>query len=58
MGEFVIHTIAPEPRSLVLGATTTLQTKPGPLGTFHIFPTSAGLVIERKFRATLRLVRG
>ena len=57
MGELVIHGIAPEARSLVLGATATLQTKPGAFGAFHIFPTNARLVVERKACTALRLMR-
>ena len=58
MGELIVHGIAPEAGALVLGATATLQTKPGPFGALHIFPAGARFEVERKVHATLWLVCG
>ena len=58
MSELVVHCVAPKPGALILGAPTTLETKPHTLGTLHISSPSSGLVVEREVCMALLVMRG
>ena len=58
MSELVIHCVAPKPGALILGAPTTLETKPCTFGTLHISSSGSGLVVEQEVCLELLAMRG
>ena len=50
MPELIIHGITPVPRTLVFGASSTLQSEPCSFRAFHVPSARTRFVVERKIR--------